>query len=177
MSQSLFEKILNDLVVLDSYFSQKKDDLGLLGFSPHQKPTLALRMLAYGMSADQLDDLTMMSELTILTNPQHFFCNAIINRYGKENLRAPTKEDLEMILHLHEKRVGRGFLVHGMSFNGSGKTVPKHTEEHSIKEKKEWWLLLRKPWLIVDFSSGMHGLECPRANNDLNILDHFHFLS
>ena len=101
MRRSLFEKILDDLVSSDSYFSQKKDALGLLGFSPHQKLTSALRMLAYGTSADQLDDLTRMSESTTLNNLQHF-CNAIINRYGKEYLRAPTKEDLEMILRLHE---------------------------------------------------------------------------
>ena len=46
MRRSLFEKILDDLVSSDSYFSQKKDALGLLGFSPHQKLTSALRMLA-----------------------------------------------------------------------------------------------------------------------------------
>ena len=85
MRRSLFEKILDDLVSSDSYFSQKKDALGLLGFSPHQKLTSALCMLAYGTSADQLDDLTRMSESTTLNNLQHF-CNAIINRYGKEYL-------------------------------------------------------------------------------------------
>ena len=44
-----------------------------------QKLTSALRMLAYGSSADQLDDLTRMSETTTLNNLHHF-CNAIINR-------------------------------------------------------------------------------------------------
>ena len=58
MRRSLFEKILDDLVASDSYFSQKKDALGELGFSPHQKLTSALcTMLANGTSADQLDDL------------------------------------------------------------------------------------------------------------------------
>ena len=36
MRRSMFEKILDDLVASDSYFSQKKNALGLLGFSPHQ---------------------------------------------------------------------------------------------------------------------------------------------
>ena len=83
MRWSLFEKILDDLVASDSYFSQKKDALGFLGFSPHQKLTLALCMLAYGTSADQWYNLTRMSESTTLNSLQHF-CNAIINRYGKE---------------------------------------------------------------------------------------------
>lgn len=43
---------------------------------------------------------------TTLNNLQHF-CNAIINRYGTENLRVPrTIEDLEMIQaedHFKEK--------------------------------------------------------------------------
>ena len=57
---------------------------------------------------------------TTLNNLQHF-CNAIINRYGTENLRVPrTIEDLEMI----------------------------QAEDH-FKEKNEWWLLLCNLRLIV----------------------------
>ena len=42
MRRSLFEKILEDLVEADPYFQQKKDALGLVGFSSHQKATSAL---------------------------------------------------------------------------------------------------------------------------------------
>ena len=45
-----------------------------------------------------------------------------------------------------KERVGWGFLVNWTSCIGSGKTVPKHTEER-FKEKKEWQLLLWKLWL------------------------------
>jgi hypothetical protein len=102
-------EILDDLVTSDSYFSQKKDALGLVGFSPRQKSTLVLLMLAYGTSADQLEDLTRVSESTTLKNLQ-CFCNTIISRYGKEYLRALTKEYLEMILHLHEGKSWPGLI-------------------------------------------------------------------
>ena len=61
MRRSLFEKILEDLDEANPYFKQKKDALGLVGFSPHQNLTSALQMLAYGTLADQLDDLTRMA--------------------------------------------------------------------------------------------------------------------
>jgi hypothetical protein len=85
MSRSLFEKILEDLVEANLSFEQKKDALGLVGFSPHQKLTSALRMLAYGTSADQLEDLTRMAESTPLHNLK-VFRNSIISRYGQEYL-------------------------------------------------------------------------------------------
>jgi hypothetical protein len=37
MRPSLFEKILEDLFEANSYFEQKKDALGLVGFASHQK--------------------------------------------------------------------------------------------------------------------------------------------
>ena len=79
MRCSLFEKILEDLVEANPYFEQKKDDLGLVGFSLHQELTSALRMLAYGTSADQLDDLTRITESTVLRNLK-VFCYSIISR-------------------------------------------------------------------------------------------------
>ena len=90
MHHSLFEKILEDLVEANPYFEQKKDALGLVGFSPHQKLNSALRMLAYGTLADQLDDLTRMAASTTLHNLK-VFCNSIISRYGTEYFTSSYK--------------------------------------------------------------------------------------
>ena len=178
MRRSLFEKILDDLVSSDSYFSQKKDALGLLGFSPHQKLTSALRMLAYGTSADQLDDLTRMSESTTLNNLQHF-CNAIINRYGKEYLRAPTKEDLEMILRLHEGKGWPGLLGSLDVMHWEWKNCPKaHRGAYQGKEGVATIALEAAVDCRLWFWHAWFGM--PGANNDLNILDRspfFHDLS
>ena len=45
MRRCVFDCLLNAVVVQDRYFVQKKDALGVPGFSPHQKLTCALRFL------------------------------------------------------------------------------------------------------------------------------------
>ncbi|XP_068331610.1 uncharacterized protein [Pyrus communis] len=44
----VFERVLRDVQQVNSYFRQKRDRAGCPGFSPHQKVTVALRMMAYG---------------------------------------------------------------------------------------------------------------------------------
>jgi hypothetical protein len=56
MQKSLFLKIVSAIVKEDHYFAQKRDAAHLLGFSPLQKATVAMRMLAYGYSVDLFDE-------------------------------------------------------------------------------------------------------------------------
>jgi hypothetical protein len=56
MQKSLFLKIVSAIVKEDHYFPQKWDAARRLGFSPLQKATAAMRMLAYGYSADSFDE-------------------------------------------------------------------------------------------------------------------------
>mgnify|MGYP006201439019 FL=1 len=81
-------------------------------------------MLAYGTSADQLDDLTRMAESTTLHNLK-VFCNSIISRYGTEYLRAPTKDDMEMVLCIHEAKVWLGLLGSSDVMQWEWKNCPK----------------------------------------------------
>jgi len=60
MRRGLFLRILEEIVGFDEYFVQKRNAAGQLGFSPHQKITAAFRMLAYGASADSLDEYIRM---------------------------------------------------------------------------------------------------------------------
>ena len=55
MERHLFNKIMIVVCNHDSYFVQKNDAFGAMGLIPQQKITTALRMLAYGASADQVD--------------------------------------------------------------------------------------------------------------------------
>ena len=77
MQRDLFDRILRDISLYDIYFLQKVDALGLLGFTANQKMTCALRFLAYGTSADQLDELIRMGETTILYTLKRFCCSII----------------------------------------------------------------------------------------------------
>ncbi|KAF4133356.1 putative chromo domain-containing protein, partial [Phytophthora infestans] len=60
-----------------NYFTQRPDATGLLGFLPEQKVTCALRMLAYGACADQLDELIRIGESTVLETMETF-CSAVM---------------------------------------------------------------------------------------------------
>ena len=52
MERHLFNKITIVVCNHDSYFVQKNDAFGVMGLHPEQKITAALRMLAYGASAE-----------------------------------------------------------------------------------------------------------------------------
>lgn len=95
MRRELFEYIVVTLVEDDqcNYFVQKPDATGLLGFLPEQKVTCALRMLAYGSSADQLDELIRIGESTAI-EALKTFCSSIICLFGAEYLRKPTQYDM-----------------------------------------------------------------------------------
>jgi hypothetical protein len=104
MRRELFLRIQEDLLTFHGdKFSQKRDALGKLGFSPEQKLTSALRILAYGSSADRNDEYIRMGESTSLAYLRHF-CEAVIETYGSFYLRKPTADDLKLILSLHSSK-------------------------------------------------------------------------
>jgi hypothetical protein len=56
MSRRLFFHIVDRVTLHDSYFQQRTDATGLLGLSPLQKCTAAIRQLCYGVTADAVSD-------------------------------------------------------------------------------------------------------------------------
>ena len=104
MRRELFLRIQQDLLRFHGdTFRQKRDAVGKVGFTPEQKITSALRILAYGSSADRNDEYIRMGESTTLHYLQ-VFCEAVIDLYGSFYLRKPTAEDLKFILSLHSSK-------------------------------------------------------------------------
>jgi hypothetical protein len=66
MQRSLFLKIVAAISEEDHYFVQRRDAARRLGFSPIQKATAAMRILAYGYSADSFDEYLRMSEFLFI---------------------------------------------------------------------------------------------------------------
>ena len=62
-----------------------------------------MRMLAYGMTADAVDEYIKIGGTTALECLRRF-CKGIIQMYEKVYLRAPTEDDLQRILHASEMR-------------------------------------------------------------------------
>ncbi|XP_021744211.1 uncharacterized protein LOC110710246 [Chenopodium quinoa] len=62
MQRSLFCRIMNKVVEGDQFFQQRRNAAGKLGLSPLQKCTVAIRMLAYGVAPDVVDEYLRIDE-------------------------------------------------------------------------------------------------------------------
>ena len=66
MRKHLFLRIVNAVEAHNPYFQQKRNCAGNLGLSALQKVTVALRMLAYGVAVDAVDDYMRIIESTFI---------------------------------------------------------------------------------------------------------------
>ncbi|XP_018479975.1 uncharacterized protein LOC108851038 [Raphanus sativus] len=102
MNKSLFMRIVYRLSTEAPYFKPKEDATGRASLSPLQKCTAAIRQLAYGCSADTVDEYVRLAETTA-RKCLHHFTEAIITLFGDQYLRRPTPEDLERLLYMGEE--------------------------------------------------------------------------
>ena len=109
MNKPLFLRIVEILSNWDPYFTQRVDATGRDGHSPLQKCTTAIRMLAYGSSADQLDKVLKIKASTCLEILGKFAIG-VIECFGQEYLRPPTRDELEKNLQENEARGFSGML-------------------------------------------------------------------
>ncbi|KAM1746474.1 hypothetical protein ACFX11_013102 [Malus domestica] len=81
----------------------ENDVFGVIGLIPEQKIIVALGMLAYGASADQVDEIARMGKSTIFESLMRF-CSAIESIYIVKYLRRLTEMDLQRLLKKAEMR-------------------------------------------------------------------------
>ena len=103
MRKHVFLRIVGDLSSNDNYFTQRVDAANKEGISPLAKCTTAMRMLAYGVAADAVNEYIKIGGTTALECLRRF-CKGVIQLYEHEYLRAPTQDDLQRILHVSEMR-------------------------------------------------------------------------
>ncbi|XP_020421429.1 uncharacterized protein LOC109949727 [Prunus persica] len=103
MQPHLFNKIMHDVCNYNAYFIQKCDATGILGLLLEQKLTASLRILAFGTSANQVDEITRKRKSTILESLVRF-CDVIETFYTRDYLRKPTLRDLQRLLQKAEAR-------------------------------------------------------------------------
>ncbi|XP_070668053.1 uncharacterized protein [Malus domestica] len=80
MRRHVFKRLLRDIQQVNPYFRQKRDRAGRPGFSPHQKVTVALRMMAYGSPVNSMDETHDMFESTCLDTLKQL-CDIIVHVY------------------------------------------------------------------------------------------------
>ncbi|XP_057526363.1 uncharacterized protein LOC130805598 [Amaranthus tricolor] len=103
MRKHVFLRIMEAVSNNDPWFTTNIDATGRKGLSALQKCTAALRMLAYGVATDQVDEYLQISESTTRKALTHF-TKGIINQFGQHYLRKPTPQDLTRLLAFSEER-------------------------------------------------------------------------
>ena len=109
MSRPLFLRILQGLQQHDTYFTQRVDATGMPGLGPLQKVCAAMRVLAYGLPSDAVDEYIQIGESTA-RECLHHFCRAIIAYFSGWYLRTPHEADIARIMHNSEARGFPGML-------------------------------------------------------------------
>lgn len=122
MRRNVFLRLVNDIPNVNPYFRPTTNAIGNLGFSPHQKLTSTLRMLAYASSVDQIDESMRMYESTSIENLGEF-CRTIVHTRKDEYLRQPTHEDLDRLLEGEERRGFHGMIGSIDCMHGCGRIV------------------------------------------------------
>nr|XP_028965062.1 uncharacterized protein LOC114827434 [Malus domestica] len=84
-------------VNFDRKRERQEDVFRVLGLLPEQKIMVALRMLAYGASTDQVDKIVRMGKTTVLESLMRF-CSTIEALYTNQYLRKPTPRDMRRLL-------------------------------------------------------------------------------
>jgi hypothetical protein len=109
MRRSLFLRIQSAVEGHDNYFIQKRDNAQRLGLSSLQKITAALRMLAYGVTVDFMDEYVRIGESTAMKSLKKFV-KAVISIFSEEYLRSPNNKDIARLLADGESRGFPGML-------------------------------------------------------------------
>ncbi|XP_021767623.1 uncharacterized protein LOC110732011 [Chenopodium quinoa] len=168
MQRSLFCRIMSKVVEGDQFFQQRRNAAGKLGLSPLQKCTAAIRMLAYGVAADAVDEYLRLGQTTSRQALQHF-CQGVISQFESEYLRKPTNEDLRRILHQNDLRGFPGMIGSIDCMHWEWKNCPTTWKAQYAGRSKSATLILEAVadqdlWIWHAFF-GM-----PGSCNDLNVL-------
>ncbi|XP_021724727.1 uncharacterized protein LOC110691753 [Chenopodium quinoa] len=168
MQRPLFLRIMNKVVEGDVYFQQRRDATGKLGISPMQKCTAAIRMLAYGMAADAVDEYVRISQSTARVALQRF-CAGVIDQFGTEYMRNPTTDELAQILHQNELRGFPGMIGSIDCMHWEWKNCPTAWKAQYAGRNKKATLILEAVadqdlWIWHSF------FGIPGSCNDLNVL-------
>jgi hypothetical protein len=103
MRQELFVKIVEAYEANCRYFTRRRNSTGTLGFSPYQKISAAMRVIAYGIPADYTDEYLCIGEDTTILLVR-LFTKTIICVFGLEYLRSPNEEDTKKLMAMNEAR-------------------------------------------------------------------------
>jgi hypothetical protein len=160
---------VEQVCTFDPWFLQKRDALGRLGLSSLQKCTAAIRMLAYGISADATDEYCRTGESTALEAMKRFVV-AIRGCFQSTYLREPTRADFQRQVDINRARGFPGMFGSLDCMHWTWKNCPVAWQGQFQDKDGDRSLILKA---VADQSlwiwHAFFGL--PGGNNDINVLD------
>ncbi|KAH9606325.1 hypothetical protein KSS87_023132 [Heliosperma pusillum] len=109
MNKRVFMRLVEALSASDRVFQQRHGGNGRPSFSPLQRCTAAIRVLAYGTSTDSVDEYLRMSDTSVRDSLKSFV-EGVIQNFGTVYLRRPNPDDLARLLHMGQVRGFPGML-------------------------------------------------------------------
>ncbi|XP_057811714.1 uncharacterized protein LOC131025952 [Salvia miltiorrhiza] len=103
MQKLLFIRIVEVVTANDEFFQQRRDATDRVGLSSLQKCTGAMRVFAYRISSDVVDEYlrtSSSSKRDVLV----YFVEGVISCFDGTYLRRPNEEDLTRLLYVGEQR-------------------------------------------------------------------------
>lgn len=169
LSRQSFIDICNKLEQTNRYFQQRKDCTGLLGFNKYQKCTAAMRMIAYGVSGDAVDDYLRISSSTAIECVKKF-AETVVKEYRDEYLRPPTPNETAILLQRGEVLGFPGMIGSIDCCKWLWKNCP--TAYHGQYQGKEKVPAVTMEAIADDRLYFWHAFfGVPGSNNDINALE------
>jgi len=109
MRKHLLLRIVDALASRFEYFQLRYDGVSQCGLSPLTKCTAVMRILAYGISVDCIDEYLKIGESTAMECMNNFAAG-VVQVFGGEYLRKPTQADVDRLLQVVEAHDFPGIL-------------------------------------------------------------------
>lgn len=168
MPRALFERICT-AIIGKGIFTHRVDATNKKGMHPMIRVIAALRVLAYGMSYDQVDELCAMSESSVKLTFEAFL-TAICELFESTYLRRPNEDDLRRILAINASRGFPGCLGSWDCQHWHWKNCPVAWAGQFTGKEKDPTVVLEA---IADGELWIWGcyFGSPGSMNDINVLD------
>ncbi|XP_045810385.1 putative nuclease HARBI1 [Trifolium pratense] len=170
MRRHVFLRIVEALGNHDNYFQTRVDAVRRVGLSPLQKCTAAIRLLAYGVPADNVDDYVRIGESTTVECLERFV-TGVYTIFGPQYLRRPNNEDTERLLRIGEARGFPGMLGSIDCMHWEWKNCPVAWKGQFCRGDHGKPTIMLEAVASYDLWIWHAFFGTPGSNNDINVLN------
>ncbi|XP_065869318.1 protein ALP1-like [Euphorbia lathyris] len=175
MSRTLFQRIINVVTAHNVYFQQCTDVVSRVGLSFIQKVTAAMRILAYGIPADAVDEYCKIAESTAIESFKKF-CHSIVEIFSEQYPRSPNANDIARLLHIGKSCGFPGMLGSLDCMHWQWKNCP--TAWHGQYSGRSGSpIIILEAVADYDLWIWYAYFGMPGTNNDINVLESSHLFS